>query len=187
MSSNLIWCARFSPSELYTKLTTPIGTGFLYFQAFLIRRRRYVGASCACSIPCRYESFSQSQAFQHLHVCVHVSLRLSYLATSRRCRVNNEPEIEVWYTLLAVCVCVYIIKINKIFDVFIQELKHVSLVGFPSHLNHQKRLDENEKWDDVVTTPTTPTTKCAFSIRKQSSSALPPAGPQFPPWWHNSI
>lgn len=45
----------------------------------------------------------------------------------------------------AVCVCVYIIKINKIFDVFIQELKHVSLVGFPSHFTHQKRLDERTR------------------------------------------
>lgn len=58
--------------------------------------------------------------------------------------------------------CAYIIKINKIFDVFIQELKHVSLVGFRSHFNHQKRLDENETKeldddDDAVTHPTTHT------------------------------
>lgn len=33
---------------------------------------------------------------------------------------------------------IYIIKINKIFDVFVQELKHVSLVRLFSHFKHQK-------------------------------------------------
>lgn len=43
---------------------------------------------------------------------------------------------------------IYIIKINKIFDVFVQELKHVSLVRLLSHSKHQKQLDE-EGNDDI--------------------------------------
>lgn len=106
-------------------------------------------------------SVSQSQQATILLACSYVS-QPSRVRPSHQCRHQRRAsDISQCDTLYSVCA--YIIKINKIFDVFIQELKHVSLVGFRSHFNHQKRLDENETRgldDDAVTYPTSHTYTC---------------------------